>query len=266
MSSSRLNAAVTALKRAVGPMIANHATGAVVARIFRDRIPHRGLTIDTGDPVVGNDIKAALFVRGYESSEYRFVRKYVPRHYDVIELGGSLGVVSCTIRRHLERDRKLVIVEADPRLARLLKRNLELNACDFNVTVENKAISYSGATEVAFSLGESSVSGRIAEFGPGLDQVSVPAISLSRLVQEQGFNDFCLVSDIEGVEWHIVRHDLAALAKAKVIVMELHETREHGSVAQLISEILATKLFRLVDSHGSVCVFVRDDGGAAGAA
>lgn len=257
MPETVLNDAFTALKRFVGPILANHRTGAIIARLWNDRIPHRGLIIDTSDPVVGNDIKAALLVRGYESSEYRFVRKYLPRDCDVVELGGSLGVISCTIRRHIEAERKLVIVEADPRLAASLTRNLKLNNCERNSIVEHKAISYSGDATVSFALGETSVSGRIAEHGAGLRTVEVDATSLSGLLETHQLTDYCLVSDIEGVEWQIVAHDFEALAKARVIVMETHDVAEYGKFQKLIEQITASGLFDHVDLHGAVAVFIR---------
>lgn len=257
VTGSTLNKAFTALKRFVGPILANHKTGAIIAKLFKNRIPHRGLIIDTNDHVVGNDIKAALFVHGYESSEYRFVRKYLPRDSDVVELGGSLGVISCTIRRHIDAERKLVIVEADPRLAALLSRNLKLNDCECNSIVEHKAISYSGDPTVSFGLGETSVSGRIAEHGAGLDTVEVEATTLSKLLQTHNLKDYCLVSDIEGVEWQIVAHDFEALANARVIVMETHDVAEYGKFQKLIEHITASGIFDHVDLHGAVAVFVR---------
>src|SRR3569623_274442 len=99
---ARMTSLATHAKRFIGPLLANRWTGLVAARVLRDRIPHRGLTIDTSSPVVTPEIKAALRMRVYESSEYRFVRRYVPTDCDVIELGGSLGVISCTIRRRID--------------------------------------------------------------------------------------------------------------------------------------------------------------------
>jgi len=96
----------THAKRFIGPLLANRWTGIIAARVLGDRIPHRGLIIDTSSPVVTPNIKAALLLQGYESGEYRFVRRYVPTDCDVIELGGSLGVISCTIRRRIDPARE----------------------------------------------------------------------------------------------------------------------------------------------------------------
>lgn len=244
----------TRIKRVVGPILANRWTGLIAARVLRDRIPHRGLTIDTSSPVITPEIKAALLLRGYESGEYRFVRKYLPRDCDVIELGGSLGVISCTIRKQIAADRRQFVVEADPRLATALRRNLELNGCAAGVEVIDAAISYDTGDTVSFALGESSVAGRLATNAAGLPTIDVPAMTLSALIARHSLTDFCLVSDVEGVEWRFLKNDLDALAKARIIVMETHDNRGDGSYQELIAALLATGRFDLIDQHGPVIV------------
>lgn len=244
----------THAKRFIGPLLANRWTGLVAARVLRDRIPHRGLTIDTSSPVVTPEIKAALLMRGYESSEYRFVRRYVPTDCDVIELGGSLGVISCTIRRRIDPARRQFIVEADPRLAQALRRNLAINGCAHNVEVIEQAISYAGGDTVSFALGETSVSGRIAADDRSLQTIEVPACTLGQLVERHRLTDFALVSDIEGVEWRMLQNDLDALASARMIVMETHKNSGDGSYEDLIAALLGTGRFDLVDRHGPVVV------------
>jgi FkbM family methyltransferase len=244
----------THVKRFVGPIIANRWTGIVAARVLGNRIPHRGLTIDTSSPVVDAETKAALLVNGYESAEYRFVQRYLPADCDVIELGGSLGAISCTIRRRIAADRRQFVVEADPRLAIVLRRNLAINDCARGVEVIEAAISYGGGDTVQFALGERSDSGRIAADAGGLPTIEVPAVTLAQLIDRHDLIDFALVCDIEGVEWRIVEHDLEALAKARVIVMETHGIPEHGSHDDLIAAILATGRFTLLDRYGPVVV------------
>jgi FkbM family methyltransferase len=249
----------THAKRFVGPLLANRWTGLIAARVLNNRIPHRGLTIDTSSPVVTPEIKAALLLQGYESGEYRFVRKYIPIDCDVIELGGSLGVISCTIRRRIAADRRQFVVEADPRLAAALRCNLEINGCAAGVEVIEAAISYDGGDTVSFALGESSVSGRIAADAGSLPTIEVPAVTLGQLIERHGLTDFALVSDIEGVEWRILKNDLDALACARMIVMETHDSPDNGTYEDLISALTATGRFDLIDRHGPVVVLQPKD-------
>jgi FkbM family methyltransferase len=246
------------MKRLISPVLANARTGRLIAKLTGDRIRHRGLIIDTSHPVITPEIKAALFWHGYESGEYRFIRRHLPRDLDVIELGGSMGVISATIRRHIELGRKLVIVEADPRLADVLETNLTNNRCADGVTIERTAISYSGDASVSFALGPSSVSGRLADNSRADEQtVTVPAVTLSGLVQRHGFSRFSLVCDIEGVEWDILAQDQGVLAQAEVVIMELHARPGLETISAQVDRLLGLGLFELIDQHGPVVALRR---------
>jgi FkbM family methyltransferase len=135
-----------------------------------------------------------------------------------------------------------------------LRRNLSINDCQVNVAVEQVAIAYDGAPTVAFSLGETSVSGRIDNTATGLQRIEVPARTVSALVASHDLRDFSLVSDIEGVEWQILRKDRDCLAKARLIIMETHDNPVFGRWTDLIEALTGTGLFRLIDRHGPVVV------------
>ncbi len=246
------------MKRLISPVLANARTGRLIARLTGNLIRHRGLVLDTSHPVITPEIKAALFWHGYESGEYRFIKRHLPRNLDVIELGGSMGVISATIRRHIERDRRLVIVEADPRLADVLEGNLKRNRCTDGVTIERTAISYSGESHVSFALGPSSVSGRLADDSrPDEQTVTVPATTLSGLAERHGFERFALVCDIEGVEWDIFAADRDVLARAEMVIMELHARPGLDAIADQVRAVLDTGLFDLIDQHGPVVALRR---------
>jgi FkbM family methyltransferase len=246
--------AITRLKQIVGPIIANPLTGRIAGWVFRNRIPHRGLTVDTSSHLVRDEIKAALLVHGYESSEYRFVRKYLPRDADVIELGGSLGIISCTICRHLDAAHRLVTVEADPRLAKILARNLGLNDCTAKAKIEGGAIYYGDGDRVEFGLGESSVAGRIGTHAQHLEKISVPALTLQSILSREGFTRYSIVSDIEGIEWQVLESDRAALLGAEIIVLETHDGPEGQPWSDLVARLRTDPEFEVLDQHGSVVV------------
>lgn len=245
------------VKRVVGPMLANDLTGALLARLFANRIPHRGLVIDTSHPGIDPAIKAALFWRGYESGEYRFMSRYLPPDRDVVELGGSIGVISCAIARKLGGTARHIAVEADPALAEVLRKNLALNRCEARTQVEAVAISYSGAPAVSFSRGPNSVSGAIAD-SEDKDSFSVPAMTLSVLLAKHDIDRYALVCDIEGVEWDIFANDREALSRADVLIIEMHDRGDLTGVARQLAFVEQYELFRLVDHHGPVAVFVAD--------
>lgn len=245
----------TLIRRAVGTFVAQPAIGRIVAKLLRDRIPHRGLILDTSDPMITDQIKVALLIRGYESSEYRFAKRYLPVDVDVVELGASMGVISCTVAHHIAPGRQVISVEADPRIARILEGNLALNGCADKVEVVPKAIHYGESPTVSFGIGESTVAGRIDGGSAGLQQIEVPATTLGALVERVKGHRYALISDIEGLEWQVLGNDRAAVLNAAIVIMELHDSPEGKRWEDLAASLRADPELEVLDQHGSVVVF-----------
>jgi FkbM family methyltransferase len=243
-----------AINRSLGAFLVNKHVGAALEIIFPNRLRVHGVLIDVRSPMITRTTKAALFFGTYESAETRLVRKYLPRDLDVVELGASLGVVTCVVRRHISLGRRLISVEANPRLAELARANLLLNGCEENVDVLSLAIS-TCSDEVEFVVGEASDSGRVglrAEEGGKI--LRVPAESLSKLLARHRVSNFCLICDIEGTEWELWRHDYDGLCRASMVVMETHDNPRYGSHDDLIAELANDPSFELVDRYGPVVV------------
>lgn len=251
------------LKGALAGLLCHPAVGVGLAKLFGDRIPSRGMRVHTDDPRVANETKAALFWGIYERAEIDFVQRHLDGDLDVVELGGSIGVLSCAILRGMVDSAKLVTVEADPALTGLLERNVASNHPGRRYSVLQQAVSYGAApgTAVEYSVGESNVSGRVAHTGEAErgELRSVTATTLSRIIEEQEIEDYALVADIEGAEAQILLHDVPGLARCREIIIELHEAEADGarfSIQDLVDRIESLG-FRLVDRYGSVCAFRR---------
>jgi hypothetical protein len=78
---------------------------AAVCLVFRSHVPFKGLRIAVSKNREARRTKCALVFRMYESAEIRFIHRYLPNNIDVIELGSSIGVTSCEIRRMIKHDR-----------------------------------------------------------------------------------------------------------------------------------------------------------------
>ncbi|WP_066823970.1 FkbM family methyltransferase [Sphingomonas mali] len=250
----------THAKRFVGPLLANRWTGVIAARVLGDRIPDRRLTVDKPSRVVTPKIKAALLLQGYESGEYPIVRRYVPTDCDIIELGSGLGVISCTIRRRVDPARRQFIVEAGPRLAQALRRNVAINYCQANVEVIEMAIRCDSDKTMSFAMGERSVSGRVTPDAGSPPTIGVPARTLSQLIERHNLSNFASVSDIERVEWRILKNGLEALASARMIALEKYDSPGNCSHEDLIAALQATGRFDLIDRHGLVVILKRKNG------
>jgi FkbM family methyltransferase len=244
-------------KAAVARALIHPLVGAAVGRLYRDRIPDRhGCIIRTPAPVTAA-VKALLFWGMYESAEVRFVRRYLRRDLDVVELGSSIGVVGSHVARSLSPGRKLVCVEANPHLLAVLEQNVRLNAPAAAVSIVNAAISYDGGAQVELTLAETNLASSVG--GQGGERVAVPTTSLSRLLGEQGIGEFCLISDIEGAEGGLIENDAAGLSRCAQIIIELHDSHLGGkpvSPTELAGAIEA-RGYRRRAQYGPVHVFER---------
>jgi FkbM family methyltransferase len=253
------------LKAAVADGLCHPAVGRFLSFAFSGRIPSlrfRGFRLDTRAPSVTPEIVAMIFWGIYESAEVRFVKRYLRSDLDVVELGSSLGAVSCHIALRQHAGRRLVCVEANVNLVPVLQRNVSANAAQ-SVDVVNRAIGYDGPT-VRLELGSDNTTSRVMTAGAHDEAEEVPASTLSEILEEFGVcGDYALVSDIEGAEAGFIDQDPAALSRCRQMVIELHEiedARGRVTIDDLAETLIKRHGFQLVDRHGAVCVFERPAG------
>ena len=246
--------AVQRAKRNLAQLSELGPVGASIGRVFRERVPSRGLRIDTRG--LAPSIKSQLLFGTYESAEVRAVQRYLRSDLDVIELGASIGVLSCHIRRKLRPERRLYCVETDASAAKMIRVNLELNGLNHNATVIHAALAY-GDVETQFSRGETNLCGRIAEQSIDASLV-VSTVTLETLVRDFSIRDYALVCDIEGSEWEMIANDTAALGSCAQIIMEVHSktNTDHTARGDEMIDILCNLGGFLVRSrYGNIVVF-----------
>ena len=232
--------------------------GWFIGYVFNDRLPFHGLKINTKNQFVPATTKARLFWNIYEGAEIRFVKQYLRPDLDVFELGSSLGVVSCLIRQKLNRDKRLVCVEANPSLAQQTELNLALNGFK-NYVVLNKAVDYRISPDgvAHFQIGKSNTSGKIAASANDACTIATPNTSLSKLAQEFSLKEFALVCDIEGSEAGLLTCDQSAMGMCRQMLIELHATEFNNKTLEF-EDLIKLSLqhgFKLTAKHGNVCVF-----------
>jgi len=203
-----------------------------------------------------------IFWGFYESAELRLIKHYLPATLDVVELGGSLGVVSAHIGRRLEPGRQLISVEANPALMHVLRANLTGNAPHVRASTHNFAVC-SGPDRPEFvevGFGDSNLAAWIAHPGDGGGSCWVPSVTLSDLLAWHEIGSYALVSDIEGAEAGLFLSEQDALANCKLLIAELHQTKWHGrklSVQDLVRIVIDDVGFVLKDRYRDVFVFQR---------
>ena len=249
------------LKSTITQILCHQSVGYLLAKIYADKIPSRGISILTASSRITNQTKASLFWRLYERAEIGFIQYYLRSDQDVIELGGSIGVTSCYILKKLNKTAKFLTLEADPELAVLLETNLILNNPNRNYTVINKAISYNSSshTQVEYTIGQHSTSGKLVHKETRKNQQTclVETITLAELIAENQIGEYVLVSDIEGAESGIFLHDSSSLSQCQQIIIELHDTHLSSQTITITDMVdwIGKLNFKLIDKHGHVFVF-----------
>jgi FkbM family methyltransferase len=191
-----------------------------------------------------------LITRAYEAPERRAIARYARRNLPVVELGGSMGVVSCVTNRLLQNPSAHLVVEANPLAIPYLERSRTMNRCQFEIV--NRAIAY-GADSVTFRPHASMCGNSITADG-SLPPVTVQTAQLGDLVRDRGFNRFTLICDIEGVEYDLVFQETEVLKCADTIIMETHARFIGAEKNRLMIIKLESLGFRLVDETDFVVV------------
>jgi FkbM family methyltransferase len=191
-----------------------------------------------------------LVTRNYEAPERRAVARYLRRDLPVVELGGSMGVVSCVTNKLLQNPIAHLVVEANPFAIPHLERSRKLNQCQFEIV--NRAIAY-GVESVTFRPSSSMLGNSITANGD-LSPVTVQTAQLGDLVRDRGFNRFTLICDIEGLEYDLVCHETEVLKSADTLIMETHDRFIGAEKSGLMMTKLEDLGFRLIEKTEFVVV------------
>ena len=203
---------------------------------------------------------AHLDAQRYERAEALLVRRHLPPGAMVLELGGSLGVISSVILSR--RPGRLVSYEAVPAFAAVAREVVGLNHPGADYVCVNEAIGPVGVAEVSFhwSPGHSLAGSAGTAATAGLDRLRVPAVDLATAAGRHGLGPGAwLVADIEGMEFELLENQPDAFALFDGVIMECHGGEQAGKFRdQREVEALLTRLgFRLLSRMGPVICMVR---------
>lgn len=210
-------------------------------------VTHHGIQLDLEFECIEDEVRAR-FVRGsYESVERLLVDRYVPSDTDVIELGGGVGFISCTLNRQLEEGRTHVVVEANEDLVAVLERTRSLNDASFVI----EAAAYAPeAKQTRFQTGPVVTAGKSVDAEDG---DSVATTNLRDLRDLYDVDDFTLVVDIEGSEYDLVDRESDILSEhCSFVLAELHDVA--GREWSEFVDGLRAAGFKVIDRRHGVVV------------
>ena len=157
-------------------------------------------------------VRGRFMAGTYEEAERQLAMRHLPRDATVLELGGCIGVLSCTINRRLAAPRRHIVLEAHPALPIVLERNRDANGCSF---AARQAV-LSRRDDVRFSS-VNLTDGRVVASGG----ISVPTVTLEELERDTGLSFDALVMDIEGGEAEVIDENPAWFDRLKFLLVEL---------------------------------------------
>lgn len=191
----------------------------------------------------------------YEDVERDFIRKYLPPGVFVIEIGASIGIISCHILK--KNPVRLISFEAVERWSNVARETVYLNyPKDIPFELIHSAVGAVGQSEVTFSFSDdSNLGGYISSLSTDLS-ITVPALSLFDLNRVYGVPvGAWLIMDIEGTEWKIIKNQGASLGPYKGIIVECHNVMDGKTLItpqQIVAEFIKNgfSLMQQVD-HGT---------------
>lgn len=191
------------------------------------------------------------------------VRKYFRSDLDTVDLGASLGVISCEILARLKTG-KLISVEADPKLCEIARGNIDLNFPDSRVEVINAAIVAEAATLASIEFGRplSGTQGGhvLGTINGHTDVITVPTVTLAEVIGKLGSQNFQLACDIEGSEISLFIHSIDSFQGCELMMVELHHSSYRGkeySPQQVEALIVRNLGMKKIHQSGDVYLFVR---------
>ncbi len=207
---------------------------------------------------------ANALIRGkYEREEAGLILEHLPPDLPVIELGGSLGVVSRLIRSRLAPGVKHLIVEANAELVGTCRRNASIGSAAGSTEVVNAALFYGGPV-ARFRIGQEPHANSL-DTGAGEGKVvEVPAVSLAELQRQIGDPPrVTLVADIEGAEFDLFSQEGEALQSVELAIVELHprDYVRRGRSEKAMLDLIDWAGFTVVERRADVVLLRRAPSG-----
>lgn len=188
----------------------------LVEPVNRGIVPLDDCKLDTNNDTFTTFLRGSLWLHRYEEPERLAIVRFLDPDLPVLELGASVGVMSCLINRRLRHPDAHVAVEASPQLMPLLARNREVNRASF--TSVHAAVAY-GSASLSFAPGLDNLEGHVDIDGG----VAVPTTTVGELLDRYGFERATLVCDIEGMEVKLWAHESQVIAERVAwLIIELH--------------------------------------------
>ena len=191
-----------------------------------------------------DSISNFLLKFGMWESKERYLIKFMDKNIDTIEAGGGIGTMSIFLRDYIGSNSKLLILEPNPKLTKIIKKNFELNKFDDfekNIIIQ-KALSHQEKGEVKFYEFDEPFENKLSldsyEYTKQTNKfLSVETTNINGLLKEYDIDNFQLIIDVEGEELNIIKEQNQWLSKCKYIMFEAHhESKKFQSIINSLND------------------------------
>ena len=188
-----------------------------------ERFDLHGVSVLLPAAMASESVRIQAMRGRYERKEARAIRRFLKPGTPVIELGGSLGVISAVIRSAIGPQAPHVVLEANPKLIHICAANAINPVAPERTRVLNAALAY-GCDTVLFRCTADTLGGAITTTDEA-DAVAVRTTTLAALAAELPVppgHSFALVCDIEGAELDMMQHEETVWRRVCLVVIETH--------------------------------------------
>jgi FkbM family methyltransferase len=181
------------------------------------RYARHGIVCDVPSELTTLELRGRLFLGLYERPEIALLRRYIDPSATVLELGGCLGVVACSINRRLRHAGRHIVLEAHPALCEYLARNRDRNGCGFGI--RNAVIS--NRDTIDFYIRDPFIAGG-STVRMGSRKIAVPTTSVAAIERDHDLRFDTLFVDIEGGEQNLFRENPGFIDRLRCVIIEFH--------------------------------------------
>lgn len=207
--------------------------------------------------------KKGLQTGEYEISERRLLQHQIIEGDVIIEMGGSIGVLTAILAHQTGKDGLVISVEASETITAYSKKWLEvkgnvkvITGFGFPVFSVNKKLTIKGFDEEAGSLGGKLLFD-INESAAPADGNGALVFDIERIMRLYNVSPTVVVADVEGSESLINNIKPAYPASVRLVLMEMHEHMYGVATRDSIITNIVADGFRVADQLHGVYLFKR---------
>ena len=228
--------------------------------LWPEQIEIDGVKIPIKDSPLNPQMRRRLLKGLYETAERELVKKFILPGEQILEIGASIGIVTCFLANCSGDGGKIVSIDSDVSLRPYYERQLLLNGVKAKLLhtlccpLWKQPIPESLASQ-GFLPSQNNLSGRITKRG-NLES-NVRWITAEAACSETGLEPTALVVDIEGTEAVWAEHPPHFPASLRRVIMEVHPHLIGVQTAGRVVQAVVNEGFQVVGIRSNVLAFER---------